>query len=243
MNESEWMQAEAPNLMLEHLDQTISPRKLRLFGVACCRRIWDLITEDKCRRAVVLAERLADGRGSWDEATHLKDDLKNLYLLLNEQMCSEDKKAQVKLWCIGATQNTLQHDEAYLNSLPIAPGEPDLIRVFQCASSAIAYQHVEHVSDPLPAVYFFETRAQANLLREVLGNPFENFRLDRNCLNEKMLKFAEEIYEDSAFQRIPDLGKMLKDAGCKNEGLLEHCHRSIGHVRGCWAIDRILGKY
>jgi hypothetical protein len=38
------------------------------------------------------------------------------------------------------------------------------------------------------------------------------------------------------------LADALLDAGCADEDLLAHCRRGGEHVRGCWAVDSILGK-
>jgi hypothetical protein len=47
--------------MLHFLQGKATERKLRLFGVGCCRRIWDLLPEQWSRRAVQVAERYVDG--------------------------------------------------------------------------------------------------------------------------------------------------------------------------------------
>ena len=65
MTEAEWLAATDPGQMFAHLRDRggASERKLRLFGVACCRAIWEHFDE-RCRRAVEVSERYADGRAS-----------------------------------------------------------------------------------------------------------------------------------------------------------------------------------
>lgn len=95
--------------------------------------------------------------------------------------------------------------------------------------------------------------------------------LVRRWLTREVLGLAEAIYEERAFDRMPILADALQEAECDNEDLLRHCRgwercpecggRSGGeqvycqrspnctgwmalrgaHVRGCHAIDLLLG--
>src|SRR3954453_3301256 len=62
MDEGEWVNATDPQAMLDFLRATdrATERKRRLFAVACCRRIWHLLTDERSRRAVELSELFAD---------------------------------------------------------------------------------------------------------------------------------------------------------------------------------------
>jgi hypothetical protein len=41
---------------------------------------------------------------------------------------------------------------------------------------------------------------------------------------------------------LPILADALEDAGCESAELLNHCRCSGVHVRGCWVINKLLGK-
>ena len=62
MTEIEWLACTDPNRMLDFLENRASDRKLRLFAVACCRRVWHLMKDRRHRDAVEAADQLADGR-------------------------------------------------------------------------------------------------------------------------------------------------------------------------------------
>jgi hypothetical protein len=84
------------------------------------------------------------------------------------------------------------------------------------------------------------------LLREVFGNPFcASPRMPSAVLawnDGTVRRIAEGIYQERASDRLPILADALLDAGCDDEALIAHCRGAGPHVRGCWAVDLILGK-
>ena len=54
MNEAEWLACTDPLLMLRFVWGKVTERKERLFSAACCRRIWQLLPDERSRRAVGL---------------------------------------------------------------------------------------------------------------------------------------------------------------------------------------------
>ena len=61
VTEAEWLAATDPVPMLKFLHGKTDDRRLRLFAVACCRKVRRALTNERCRSAVEAAERFAEG--------------------------------------------------------------------------------------------------------------------------------------------------------------------------------------
>jgi hypothetical protein len=62
ITEADWQSCTRSYSMLEWLQAKASDRNFRLFMIACCRRIWPQIVDERSRRAVELAELDVDGQ-------------------------------------------------------------------------------------------------------------------------------------------------------------------------------------
>jgi hypothetical protein len=98
--------------------------------------------------------------------------------------------------------------------------------------------------DPLfQAIQAAEGRAQAHLLREVIGNPFRPVTVHPSWLARNdgtVVKLAQAINDERAFNRLLILADALEEAGCTDFDILAHCRSPGPHVRGCWVIDLLL---
>jgi hypothetical protein len=94
-----------------------------------------------------------------------------------------------------------------------------------------------------------ERPALCQLLRDLFGNPCRPVVLDPGCLTADVAGLARAAYEDRLLPggeldptRLAVLGDALEEAGCNCADLLAHLRISGRHVRGCWAVDHLLGK-
>ncbi|MBI1916295.1 MAG: hypothetical protein HYS12_16425 [Planctomycetes bacterium] len=90
-----------------------------------------------------------------------------------------------------------------------------------------------------------EHQAQCQLLCDVVGNPYRPMTLGPDWLtwnSGTVVKIAQGIYDERAFDRLSILADALEDAGCVDGEILAHCRGPGPHVRGCWVVDLLLGK-
>jgi hypothetical protein len=92
------------------------------------------------------------------------------------------------------------------------------------------------------AAWEAERRAQADLVRDVFGNPFRPARVDPSWRSRDVRALAQTIYDEGAFDRLGILADALEDAGCTSADVLEHLRGPGPHTRGCWIVDLLLGK-
>ena len=203
MTEEEWLTGADPHPMLVFLRGKASDRKLRLFAVACSRRIWGLI-DDLGRGAVEAAENFTDG--------HL----------------GPDELRAARLACQGAGGQA---------SWYAAATNPEI-----AARNAARSAQAGVASHPLLGTEAAELLAQADLLRDIFGDPLRPLSFDQSWRTSGVVQLAQMIYNDRAFDRMPELADALAETGCDNDEILSHCRGPGPHVRGCWVVDMMLGK-
>jgi hypothetical protein len=224
MTEAEWLASEDPEVMLIALMEgapATSPRKLRLFAVACGRHSSEWTTDPQSLSAIKTSEQYADG------------------LIGRKKLAAARRDAFAASKAVGANR-IAQH--AAVLALNISYESDKASSAFELARTTAGCASSLWYSASGPAGEPFARRAQTDLLRDIIGNPFRPVALDPAWRTTAVLGLAEAIYADRAFDRLPILADALEEAGCANADLLDHCRGLGPHVRGCWAVDLILGK-
>ena len=90
---------------------------------------------------------------------------------------------------------------------------------------------------------------QCDVLWGILGNPFRPVPLHRSWLTPDVLSLARAAYDQRTLPagtlepaRLALLADALEEAGCADPQLLGHLRGPGPHVRGCWAVDLLLGR-
>jgi hypothetical protein len=228
MTEAGWLTSGEPDPMLQFLGDAASERALRLFGCACCRGIWHMLTDERSRTAVELAERFADeqaipeeNRGAYNRAWEVAHELS-----------SPDASQLCNVGWFAAFY-------AAIAASWTASREPSVCREMTIAAMKEARATSD---DPEQDIVRPEKQRQSILLRDIFGNPFRPIAVDPRWLTSNVVDLGRTIYEERAFDRLPILADALIDAGCADDSLLGHCRGPGPHVRGCWVVDLLLGK-
>jgi hypothetical protein len=218
MTGAEWLTCDDPVRMLNALPGGISERKLRLFGVACCRAIWVLLDDDRSRTAVAVAEQLADGTVGRDQLVEARD-------AAREAKRRFHGPAQVHAWRAANAAQDVTRDNARsaaLNSVA------EVCR----AMNAHDTNHFDGES----------LRRGAALLRCIFGNPFAVEAMNPKWMTPAVVSLASAIYNERRFDRMTELADVLQYGGCDHATILAHCRAPGEHFRGCWVVDTILGN-
>ncbi len=256
MTKAEWLTCTDPDLMLRFLLGTNHPRlqavesfpacktsdrKLRMFACACYHRIRHMLPLPLAQPAVEVAERVADGMLPVEE------------LQLAETRLREPLDAIEGPWraSLGAERIALlPTHEALALALQVVWLQAPKAAWY---ASSNAHYAVAAMANPgaassdgdFGASQVAEKRVQADLVRDIFGNHFRSTAIDPTCLTWKaglIQRLAQTIYDEPAFDRLPLVATALEEAGCDNAEILAHLRGPGPHVRGCWALDLVLGK-
>jgi hypothetical protein len=198
-----------------------SARKLRLFAVACVKRVWGALPGEEHRQALRVAERYADRQATAEE-------LASAYLPVEEEVGG--------IWHLDALCSAVASD--------VRP-RPDTFRC-RFRPEWVGRAVAAHVGRGQHRPSAEEYLAQAALLRCIFGNPVRPASAIAASVlawnNGTVRKLAAAVHDDCAFDRLPVLADALEDAGCADPEILGHCRSGGEHARGCWVVDQVLGK-
>jgi hypothetical protein len=245
MTEKEWLKSMDPEKMLLAIRDVVSNRKMRLFAIACCRRIWDRITDPRCRAAVEFAERFVEvgvvrrrGRPAVEKAAR--------------QACREADDAGYRSRNQPDYAARLIDANALHAALATVEGSAwfaaHLASGFSANVAGWEWIRDNHTDPSVwnPSAKEAELRQLVPLLRDIFAIPFRALpAISPMVLAWKdgtVPKIAQIIYDECAFDRLPVLADALEEAGCSDQELLTHLRAPGPHVPGCWAIDLLLGK-
>jgi hypothetical protein len=222
--------------MLAFLRGKVSDRKFRLFSCACCRRIWHLLSDNPSRWVLKVAEAYADGMATLDE-------MSAAYSTIFEYLNSGEPGAENAACAVSCAANN-SDDPHYCN----VDALDNALAASSWAATTFANPSATHIEGGRAprevAIRDCELANQAALLRDIVGNPFRPVSVDRAWLawqDGTVIKLAQGLYEENAFDRLPILADALEEAGCSDVALLSHLRSPGPHVRGCFPVDLILG--
>lgn len=235
MTEVEWLACDDPEPMFQFLKGKVSDRKLRLFACSCCRKIWHLLTDERCRRAVTVAEEFADGTASFErlcisheEATAAAQAALEATIHLNDET-NEYPPSAVRYACDDLRFWDMHH------AAGVCAADTEL-------ATCVAID-IKGYDGPNPRIA--SRIVQLLLLRDIFGNPFRPVTVSPAWLawnHGTVPKLAQAIYDERRFADMPILADALEEAGCTSADILAHCRQPAEHVRGCWVVDLLLGK-
>jgi hypothetical protein len=222
ITEAEWLGCADPRPMHEAVRGTVSERKLRLFAVACCRGLGPLLKDPRITTGLDVADRYADGAAT-------RADLEAA--LQGAARAQRAQRRKALLYAYAAVK-----DACSPAGLALGAAEKSAWAAAAAADSRATYG--ERLRQTRPDLY----ASLAALLRDVLGNPFRPVAVDLSWLTSAVVRLAQGIYDDRAFDRLPTLADALEQAGCTDAEILGHCRQPGTHARGCWVVDGVLQR-
>jgi hypothetical protein len=250
MSEGEWLACTDPFKLVEFLEERgTGGRRLWLWTCACARRVWHFLTDERSRKAIEVAEAFADGlvdprqrREAYRAAERASLKLRSVLdrstpiegmgdkALHDATLAPYYASIAAERVCLGRSHD---HFARHTTWNAVATGMATMGAV------------IGGPSDAKEA----ERAVQASVLRCIFGNPFRPITLSPAWQTPAVVALAEAAYGNRIMpsgtldpDRLAVLADALEETGCDNAFLLEPLRGPGSHVRGCAALDSILGR-
>lgn len=238
MTEIDWFQSTDPrpliSFLLSNYGRSNIDRKLRMFALACCRELWGTLADEPTRTALALVEHIADGDQRPTQVGVIQ-------LPVGQAVIDCDASDLGPVGWLGPPQGKGAEERFDMDAVPL-----NLARFLEEAACA---RNVLWPSDWLVNRFEFAglpPYRQLDFFRDVVRCPAQPVHFQQAWLRSNgalVRRMAERMYAAEDFADLPILADALEDAGCTSSEILDHCREPRRHVRGCWVVDLLLGKW
>jgi hypothetical protein len=247
MTEAEWLAGADPLPLVNEVAERAGDRRLRLLVVACARRAWHLFEVGSYREMIEMAERYCDGavagevmgrtrieaRAAYDRAMETIQPVNAIRMLVPYEM------AEVAFVACAEPGTLTERIATFAGRY--RRGSHYVMRGVDAVAKAASYVATsEGERNPNIAAQSAEWAEQADLARDIFGNPFRPVAIEPSWRTSAVVTLARQMYESRDFTPMPIVSDALLDAGCDHSDVIAHCRSDRPHVRGCWLVDLLL---
>jgi len=251
MTETEWLACGDTWDMVQALGDHASDRKLRLYACGCCRRLWHLLSDERSRRAVEIAEQYADEPCSPEEQKQYADGPLSVEERIQALLAADtvepytdgptSPEQRTRVHCAAGQvlmsarrkRDSSEDDADHFAYVAVHAAHSTLDPTGMEAAKRMRWDYLTKGMQP---------PIQVELLRDVFADRFLPVTFSPSWRSETAVSLARMMYETRAFHVMHILADALEEAGCDDAHMLAHCRSPGLHVRGCWVVDLVLGK-
>jgi hypothetical protein len=212
-----WAACNDPGVMLHAVRGKASDQGLRLFGCACVREIFSLLSDPRSRQAVEVAEAFALRRATAEALAAAE----------KEARAAEFAVPHAARFAAWATTSSDAWAAAWDSS-------------WDAAEAAATPRKVDGKT-MVPIAFATVRTRQAGLLRVLVPPPTLPV-IDPAWLRwngATVFRIAQAIREQHQYENLPILADALADAGCTDQAILS-CRVQSRYLRSSWLIDALL---
>jgi hypothetical protein len=234
---------------LDEARKWLGERRLRLFAVGCARLVWDQLEPfPEYRRGVEWAEDAVDAPLS---AAKLLAEAREVVLqafgVYGEG--SEHPAFGLALGCT-VTDAYQAAGRAWVSCRHLGKRSAFGVKLHGTGRKVVTKYESAQERDLRSEQEFLRLEEECNDLLDCVAGPRNGFVSKAYRTPPEIVtwndftpqRIALEIYQQRAWDRLPILADALEDAGLDEAAILEHLRGPGPHCRGCWYVDKLLGK-
>jgi hypothetical protein len=229
VDETEWLtRSTAPLRLARYIQTRVSSRRLQILSCAVCRLVVSS-QSPRYQRKLEAAERFAFGE-------------------------LDGKAYYERMGSFGAVPDPVVHGAEYGAMRAVHSALcGNIVAGFVNAVEWVLESYRNRMDDHSHNI----PQRLCDLMREIIGNPFRAWSVTPSwlasgiriapdgtsvALSLAAMDLARQIDVHGRFDLMPVLADELEASGCTDPALLQHCRHGINHLRGCWAVDLVLGR-